>query len=142
MAKEESSFTAMRLAESQSGLIAALLLTEGFGRQHPLTLAPGPSGDWDAKKTPRKLPWRLGRFEIGVSAADAAIRDFGEVIHRCVARRSSYATHCWQGTHPGEVILWIAASPLLCARWIGLGRSGIDDLGETKYSSMVRIVTG
>jgi hypothetical protein len=31
----------MRLAESQSGLIAALLLTEGFGRQHPLTLVQG-----------------------------------------------------------------------------------------------------
>jgi hypothetical protein len=50
MANEESSFTEMRLAESQSGLIAAHLLTEGFGRQHPLTLAPGRSGDWDTKK--------------------------------------------------------------------------------------------
>jgi len=50
MANEESSFTEMRLAESQFGLIAALLLTEGFGRQHPLTLAPGPSGDFDEKK--------------------------------------------------------------------------------------------
>jgi hypothetical protein len=72
-----------------------------------------------------------------VSAADAAIRDFGEVIHRCVASRDSAAAHCWQGTHPGEVILWIAASPLLCARWIGLGCSGINDLGEPEYSSII-----
>ena len=45
----------MRLAESQSGLIAALLLTEGFGRQHPLTLVQGQSGDWDAKKRHESL---------------------------------------------------------------------------------------
>lgn len=70
----------MRWALSQSGPIAALLPTEGLGRQHPLTLAPGRSGDWN-EKTPRELPWRLGWVEIGVSAADAAIRDFGEVIH-------------------------------------------------------------
>jgi hypothetical protein len=50
MANEENSFTAMKLAVFQSGLIPALLLTEGLCRQHPLTLAPGPSGDWDAKK--------------------------------------------------------------------------------------------
>jgi hypothetical protein len=49
MANEESSFTAMRLAVSQSGLIAALLVIEGLGRQHLLTLALGRSGDWDAK---------------------------------------------------------------------------------------------
>ena len=40
----------MKLAVSQSGPIAALLVTEGLGRQHLLTLAPGRSGDWDAKK--------------------------------------------------------------------------------------------
>jgi hypothetical protein len=136
MANEENSFTAMRLAVFQSGPIAAFLLTEGLGRQHPLTLAPGPSGDWEAKK-PRKLPWLLRWFEIGVSAADAAIRNFGEVIYRCVASRYSAAAHCWQGTYPGEVIFWVAASPLLCARWIGLDCSGINDLGEPKYSSMI-----
>ena len=41
----------MKLAVSQSGPIAALLVTEGLGRQHLLTLAPGRSGDWDVKKS-------------------------------------------------------------------------------------------
>jgi len=50
MANEESSLIAMRLGESQSGLMAALLLTEGLGRQHPLTLGPGQSGDLGKKK--------------------------------------------------------------------------------------------
>jgi hypothetical protein len=45
----------MRLAESQFGLIAALLLTERFGRQHLLTLVQGQSGDWVAKKRHESL---------------------------------------------------------------------------------------
>jgi hypothetical protein len=50
MAKEESSLTAMRLVESQSGQIAAVLLSLGLGRQHPLTPVPGRRATGGAKK--------------------------------------------------------------------------------------------
>jgi hypothetical protein len=59
MANEVFSLTAMKLGAGQSAPITAVLLREGLGRQHPLTLAQDGDGRM-AQKNSREASLEFG----------------------------------------------------------------------------------
>ena len=103
-----------------------------------------PPGEIDQLADPQAPGGGAGsvNYGCGNSAADAAVRNLGQVVDAGVALGTTDAAQGRQAAHPGEVVLGETATTLLGPLRERLDAAGVDDLGEAQDAPVVGVLAG